>query len=609
MMASRRAFNSSKPITDGLKEGELIFTLTTPDRDTYKTRFNPMGARFRPAKPWLDSHNDESCATVIGKMEPVYQGPDALRVKVIFDMEKPEGAEIYRQHTAGFIEGCSQRFDPIEYHVEAEGDAACDKCSGACFIDGSACVACFGTGKADTTLVYDVYDILEGSSCAVPSNPNALMVRAAGVAEDRALAAIRAAKSTTIQTLIFSKEKFSKAEAVKWAKDHDYKTGVDETTDSYRLRQRDPDEMTGMKTISLTDGVQAIIGHLKEKRVAMPDKPITDKPIETKQPETSTTVRNVPMEQFTKLEGSGDIGSYHPVHMSLKPEHRHAMRYAVGDHMRMAHDHMDMHRMSDHPDHKRFHREHALGHMRGALHMTRMIADDMAEGHEDAPQDAALVTGMMRACPVEGDVELANEWANCQRSALAYAERTFAGVCQDQGCKSPEDVMVRFAAAKTTADAYKRILTQEKRAAKQTEDVERLEIVKAMRSSEAGLEPGLEAQMLGLDPVGYDPAKKDNTRKGAAWSLDAIRQYRTQVEGAVTPIVRQAPLRNAAPTDAKPVNPAESVIPAPAEHKGNGISAPLEAKLREAARSTGIDFEKLMATTRKVAQMQEKANA
>jgi hypothetical protein len=72
---------------------------------------------------------------------------------------------------------------------------------------------------------------------------------------------------TTIQTLIFSKEIFSREEAVAWAKEHDFHANkVDETENTFRLRQREPNEFQegSFRTIELTDGVQAVIGVLKE---------------------------------------------------------------------------------------------------------------------------------------------------------------------------------------------------------------------------------------------------------------------------------------------------------------------------------------------------------
>jgi len=75
-------------------------------------------------------------------------------------------------------------------------------------------------------------------------------------------------QSTTVQSLIFSKDKFdSAANAKKWATDHDFRADkVDETEDSFRLRQRDPGDFRpdSFRTIKLADGVSAVIGKLKE---------------------------------------------------------------------------------------------------------------------------------------------------------------------------------------------------------------------------------------------------------------------------------------------------------------------------------------------------------
>jgi len=75
-----------------------------------------------------------------------------------------------------------------------------------------------------------------------------------------------------VQTLIFSKDKFPTAESAKaWAKAHDFKSDkVDETEESWRLRQRDPGDFQegSFRTITLTEGVKAVIGRLKERRAA-----------------------------------------------------------------------------------------------------------------------------------------------------------------------------------------------------------------------------------------------------------------------------------------------------------------------------------------------------
>ncbi len=69
--------------------------------------------------------------------------------------------------------------------------------------------------------------------------------------------------ATTIQTLIFDKERFTRRQAEAWADDHDMSSGkVDETGESFRLRQREPSVFVdgSFRTITLRAGVQAVIG-------------------------------------------------------------------------------------------------------------------------------------------------------------------------------------------------------------------------------------------------------------------------------------------------------------------------------------------------------------
>lgn len=68
-------------------------------------------------------------------------------------------------------------------------------------------------------------------------------------------------KGMQIQTLIFDKSKFDRAQAVNWAKSHGFKSSkVDETDGAFRLRQQPPDKFNTLRTIRLTAGVQAVVG-------------------------------------------------------------------------------------------------------------------------------------------------------------------------------------------------------------------------------------------------------------------------------------------------------------------------------------------------------------
>ncbi len=81
------------------------------------------------------------------------------------------------------------------------------------------------------------------------------------------LAEITAENPVEIQTLIFNKENFTRAQAEAWAVDHDFRVDkVDETENSFRLRQREPGDFQegSFTTIEIDTGIQAVIGNTKE---------------------------------------------------------------------------------------------------------------------------------------------------------------------------------------------------------------------------------------------------------------------------------------------------------------------------------------------------------
>lgn len=82
-------------------------------------------------------------------------------------------------------------------------------------------------------------------------------------------------RSTTIQTLIFDKEVFeSEAEAREWASDHYFHNAkVDETTDSFRLRQLNPSQFdeNSFRTIEIRRGIKAVIGKIAEMNIVQSD--------------------------------------------------------------------------------------------------------------------------------------------------------------------------------------------------------------------------------------------------------------------------------------------------------------------------------------------------
>lgn len=68
----------------------------------------------------------------------------------------------------------------------------------------------------------------------------------------------------TIQSLIFSKDKFDMDKAKKWVEDHEGfgNYGVEETDTSYRFRQYDPGHFSEFRTVPITDGIAAVYGKI-----------------------------------------------------------------------------------------------------------------------------------------------------------------------------------------------------------------------------------------------------------------------------------------------------------------------------------------------------------
>lgn len=136
--------------------------------------------------------------------------------------------------------------------------------------------------------VIEQWELLELSVVAVPCNAESVFemkglreevsrlfvdfAKGLGKATESEPAEVKApgaADSMVVQTLIFSKDSFkTKEEAAKWAQEHNFRSDkVDETSDSFRLRQRDPNDFddTSFRTIDLTDGVKAVVGKLKKE--------------------------------------------------------------------------------------------------------------------------------------------------------------------------------------------------------------------------------------------------------------------------------------------------------------------------------------------------------
>jgi hypothetical protein len=67
--------------------------------------------------------------------------------------------------------------------------------------------------------------------------------------------------SMRVQSLIFPRDRWTKAEARAWLKSHGYKSrSVDETSQSWRFRQEDPDQFDVLRTKAFGDNIKAVVG-------------------------------------------------------------------------------------------------------------------------------------------------------------------------------------------------------------------------------------------------------------------------------------------------------------------------------------------------------------
>jgi hypothetical protein len=83
--------------------------------------------------------------------------------------------------------------------------------------------------------------------------------------------AIEKREPTEVQSLIFDKAKYTREQVVAWVESHGFEhTKLDETEQSYRVRQREPGdfELGGFRTIDLRTGIAAVIGQLRASRLA-----------------------------------------------------------------------------------------------------------------------------------------------------------------------------------------------------------------------------------------------------------------------------------------------------------------------------------------------------
>ena len=139
-------------------------------------------------------------------------------------------------------------------------------------------------GNLEEPCVIEQWELLELSVVAVPCNQDSVFQVRNGEGSAKILEGSKDTKSLNdsaiknalddakaenmvVQSFIFDKAKFTEQTATAWAKEHGFRSDkVDETNDSFRLRQKDPadfDQST-FRTIDITEGVKAVVGKIQK---------------------------------------------------------------------------------------------------------------------------------------------------------------------------------------------------------------------------------------------------------------------------------------------------------------------------------------------------------
>jgi HK97 family phage prohead protease len=220
--------------------------------------------RFKANPIVLFAHNSSDLP--IGRSTKIWKEDGRLMTRTQFaglEQMHPFAETAYKLVRDGFIRAWSVGFMPRERapREDIKGDE----------------------GKLPDPYLYTKQELMEYSLVPIPSNPHALLqAKNRGIDTDPVMAWFREHREiadfyTTqgfkleldsedlddlrqegfeVQTLIFPKDHWDSAGACKaWARDHDFKAGaVDETEDSYRIRQRDPGDFVRLRTICVNPG-------------------------------------------------------------------------------------------------------------------------------------------------------------------------------------------------------------------------------------------------------------------------------------------------------------------------------------------------------------------
>jgi len=166
----RKFYVQDKKVTKGLPEGQVRHYISTMALDRDHEIMMPKGAKLKNYKKnpmVLWSHNPSDPDNIIGKNLEIEHDEKGLVALTQFILTSPKAASIYNLFKEDWLRMWSVGFIPLKGHKPEKGD-------------GKLSISIGEPPKSgEVRYVHDVWELLEYSACAVPSNPEAATLEVA----------------------------------------------------------------------------------------------------------------------------------------------------------------------------------------------------------------------------------------------------------------------------------------------------------------------------------------------------------------------------------------------------------------------------------------------
>jgi len=202
-----------------------------------------------------------------------------------------------------------------------------------------------------------------------------------------------------------------------------------------------------------------------------------------------------------------------------------------------------------------------------------------------------------RLFDADTDAALLAEFKETYRNCAGYATRSYRDVGESIA-KSPAELRTKWLATQQIEAMHRKALVEKRNAAAELEAQQRATIIEELKNG-PGLEPGIECEILGLDPT--DPKRQTRSADGPM-SLADLTALRNSLMGAAQVLTRTAaltPAATATETDEALKQPAPPARP-DASGKVEGVDPKVMEALRAGARSAGLNLDNALAAARRM---------